>query len=90
MNLWTFLTVVIIAWAIVEIVTTQKKQKGSNRAEADFKAFEERLEKIEKRIQNLEAIATDDDLTGKEGAAYKEETSERKADFTGRLHNKLK
>lgn len=90
MNLWTFLTVVIIAWAIVEIVGKQKKQQGSKKFEANFEALEERLEKMEKRIQNLEAIATDEDLTDEEAAAHKQETAERRSDFSGRLHNKLK
>lgn len=90
MNLWTFLTVVIIAWALVEIIGGQKKQKGNKKLEENYEALEERLEKMETRIRNLEAIVSDDDFKEAEGPVHQQKTPGESAAKTGRLQNKLK
>ncbi len=98
MNLWTFLTVVIIAWALVEIITSKNKGKGkgNKQLEENYQAMEERVEKMERRIRNLEAIVTDE---GFEESKPKEsnmtqdsvaQPSQKTSEFNTRLKNKLK
>jgi hypothetical protein len=66
MTLWTFLTIIITAGIISEVIKARYKYKAkaSDQLEPRMQAMSERydheLEAMKKRIRNLEAIAASD------------------------------
>ncbi|MFO8028242.1 MAG: hypothetical protein R6U28_00100 [Cyclonatronaceae bacterium] len=97
MDLWFFLTVAVIVWGVVELVQTRSKnklQKQMESGENDRKKYGERIERLERRITNLETIVVDEEAgssaggSGANGPAGADEEHERHQ--PGTMANKLK
>lgn len=64
MDLWIFLTVSVIVWGIVELVqvrSTNKLLKKMDSDEDESKMYRDRIERLERRVANLEAIVVDEE-----------------------------
>ncbi len=92
MNLWTFLTIAVIVWAIVEVITTKKKNKGADISKDELKDIQDRLDRSEKRLRNLEAIVTEDaDIPGSQTQSYESADNTKTNSYSsGRVTNRLK
>ncbi len=97
MDLWIFLTVAVIVWGAVELVQSRSKnklQKNLESGEDERKKYGDRIERLERRIANLEAIVVDEESgsstpdSGAQGAAGSEEEPEPHQ--PGTMANKLK
>jgi len=66
MTLWTFLTIIITAGIISEVIKSRYKYKSKAadqlepRMQAMAERYDQELEALKKRIRNLEAIAASD------------------------------
>jgi hypothetical protein len=96
MDLWMFLTVAVIVWGVVELVQTRSKnrlQKKLESGENERKKFGDRIERLERRVANLEAIVVDEEsgrsaTSGGSGAIGQKEEPERHQ--PGTMANKLR
>lgn len=96
MDLWEFLTVVVVIWGIVTIIKTWR-QNRTRKESSVANELEPRIERIEKRIQNLEAIVIDEDMLGQgqhvggdDESATAKTASSQSAGRAGRLSNSLR
>jgi len=93
MDLWMFLTVAVVVWGITELVQARSKNKMQKKLESgedERKKYGDRIERLERRVANLEAIVVDEDSgrSGATGAAGSEEEPERHK--PGTMANKLR
>ncbi len=64
MDLWMFLTAAVIVGGIVEMVKARSKNKFLKQLESgedDRKKYGEKIDRLERRVANLEAIVVDVD-----------------------------
>ena len=64
MDLWMFLTVAVIVWGITELVQARSKNKLQKKLESgedERKKYGDRIERLERRVANLEAIVVDEE-----------------------------
>ncbi len=96
MDLWMFLTVAVIVWGIVELVQARSKNKLQKKLESgedERKKYGDRIERLERRVANLETIVVDEEsgrssASGGPGTVGPEEEPERHQ--PGTMANKLR
>ena len=97
MNLWLFLTIAVVVWGIVELAQARSKNNFHKKLESDEddrKKIEARIERLEHRMGNIEAIVVDEEAgraSRDTGAQEDAGTDKEFARYqTGTLTNKLK
>jgi len=96
MDLWMFLTVAVIVWGITELVQARSKNKLQKKLESgedERKKYGDRIERLERRVANLEAIVVDEEpsrsaTSGAVGTSGSDEEPERHQ--PGTMANKLR
>jgi len=96
MDMWIFMTVAVIVWGIVEMVQSRSKNKLQKKLESgedERKNYGDRIERLERRIANLEAIVVDEESgrsasSGESGTNGPEQEPERHQ--PGTMANKLR
>jgi len=96
MDLWMFLTVAVIVWGIVELFQARSKnklQKKMDSGEDERKTYRDKIERLERRVANLEAIVVDEEpsrsaTSGAVGSSASAEEPERHQ--PGTMANKLR
>lgn len=97
MDMWIFLTVAVIVWGIVEMVQSRSKNKMQKQLESgedERKKYGDRIERLERRIANLEAIVVDEesgkDASGSQGMESTGAAVASEPHQPGTMANKLK
>ncbi|TVQ73487.1 MAG: hypothetical protein EA363_03155 [Balneolaceae bacterium] len=97
MDMWIFLTVAVIVWGIVEMVQSRSKnklQKKLEYGEDERKKYGEKIERLERRVANLEAIVVDEEsgkaASGTKGIASTGDDAAYEPHQPGTMTNKLK
>ena len=60
MNLWSALVAIVAIWGVVEVFRQWAKNKRASESENGARVTEETVSELERRIQTLERIITDD------------------------------
>lgn len=96
LNLWTFLTIIVVAGIISEIMKSYFKSKASSEEmeqmiKERFKRYEAEMETLRKRVRNLEVIAATEpeEFQGMTSDQYDEFNIEDVEEFDEKLVNQL-
>jgi len=92
-DLWSFLTVTVIVWGIVEVIqySIKSKRLSQPKEKPDYvKSLEGRVLQLEKRIGNLETVLVEQDAddTAESGASHSSPEPWQPGKLSNQLQNK--